>query len=515
MTRLLRITTTAAEPRLTGQAITMDLVDPQLHKLETLLSEVGATTDFLVENEGSYAVTIRFPSGAQQTEVALVHGETPAGLDFEVRRLGAHEELERTAATFRPLPDPGSLHHADYQSVWVRLWRYTGGDWTPVVLPLDEQRSFWAGDAVRYQLRLSDAQYVIQVGGPQVPSMFTALPARGEAGITFVPGGVTNQRLPSVEVIAETDHANAQALLGFLRSGATAHADLVATHAPGLAELMLYGKFENPNAAAIGAYFLLRVGDLERLHTWWSLNLAHYFPWLADGPIVRAWHLLRDADARSRGPEDDSPRYWLLEAVKRGLPVYTEGLRLLIDGLKAVAAGRSDEEVRTAIDHLRPYAAAADWSSATVRFAGSHPSVPDVAPWYGPPGQRAHEVYLFETTDRDLEHLGLDHADLAHRLLARTPRPSQDLPVEQVLTTNLPAPEARRVTTYLRAAGVATLGELAEVAEDELGSISGIGPVRIREIRRALSSLALRPGELDPDWDLSESGRDRRGTERR
>ena len=69
------------------------------------------------------------------------------------------------------------------------------------------------------------------------------------------------------------------------------------------------------------------------------------------------------------------------------IPLYTRGLRLLWDGLSALEqhykenakADRELNEVRTAFDTVRPYAAAAIWQSPFTCFSGTHPDDPQLA----------------------------------------------------------------------------------------------------------------------------------------
>jgi hypothetical protein len=87
------------------------------------------------------------------------------------------------------------------------------------------------------------------------------------------------------------------------------------------AEQALFDKAQNPLAAAAGAYLLIRMGLLERLHTWPS-NLCARFEWLPDGAIIEGWQLLmkQDLEAAAR-------RFEL--AAARGIPAFTAGARLL------------------------------------------------------------------------------------------------------------------------------------------------------------------------------------------
>ncbi|MEU6883141.1 hypothetical protein [Streptomyces sp. NPDC046712] len=99
-------------------------------------------------------------------------------------------------------------------------------------------------------------------------------------------------------------------------------------------EGLLYSKFENPIAAAAGAYVLLGTDHTEGETYWdpWLERLREGFTWLSDGAILRGMRLLR----RARSTADRlTARDVLIEAFDRGIPYYTLGLAWLIDGLSA------------------------------------------------------------------------------------------------------------------------------------------------------------------------------------
>ncbi|MFJ4777610.1 hypothetical protein [Streptomyces sp. NPDC088762] len=113
-------------------------------------------------------------------------------------------------------------------------------------------------------------------------------------------------------------------------------------------EEMLYSKFQNPLAAAAGAYVLIGT-DHSRGETYWDPWLEHLadsFPRIGDGAILRAVRLLRRAS-----PDREQARERLIEAFDRGIPYYTLGLIWLVDGLSAfpddpACARRLDEARR-------------------------------------------------------------------------------------------------------------------------------------------------------------------------
>lgn len=103
----------------------------------------------------------------------------------------------------------------------------------------------------------------------------------------------------------------------------------------------LFGKFENPIAAAAGAYMLLSNTEEanQRLSPeWreWVRNLYQWFPYLPDGAIAMAQLQLTHGE-REDGPIDvEKLRDYAHEAVRRGLPFLGGGVRRLTDVLTSL-----------------------------------------------------------------------------------------------------------------------------------------------------------------------------------
>ncbi|WP_162256426.1 caspase family protein [Sphingomonas sp. Root710] len=115
-----------------------------------------------------------------------------------------------------------------------------------------------------------------------------------------------------------------------------AFADLASAARPieQLADLqdVVSGKRESPVAAAFATNLLLRAGAIDYLHDW-PRNLAEWFPWLADGPVLWAETLLR----RREGDELDLGQPVIEEALRyftmlsdRGAPLVAHSLGLAL-----------------------------------------------------------------------------------------------------------------------------------------------------------------------------------------
>ena len=138
-------------------------------------------------------------------------------------------------------------------------------------------------------------------------------------------------------------------VLGYLTSGASATAqEMLAEQA----RQGLYLKVDNPVAAAAGAYVLVRSStELNAYWHPWVDNLAEWFPWLPDGPIIRARLLLQLA----RDDDDFKAAHEALQvAFARGLPYYGLGLQWLVDGLTVFAS--EDHTTAEMLEAVRPVA---------------------------------------------------------------------------------------------------------------------------------------------------------------
>jgi hypothetical protein len=235
-------------------------------------------------------------------------------------------------------------------------------------------------------------QYWLSITGPDPIARFAALPIPREKSrvrvlIIFDPQDVEQApaavlepqigRLPRgrdpVRLTISSGNPAADVLLGYLAQGMGEAARRVGRPFARDAEAMLQHSGIDPVGATVGAYFLLQSGDLARLHDWTN-NLANWFPWLPDGPVIHAWHLMR------QGPRDkvaEQVRDRLLEAESRGLPIFTRGTRLLYDGLDLlVNLQPNDAPIRAARDRVQCYARALDGRAPTTTFYGLAPDNP-------------------------------------------------------------------------------------------------------------------------------------------
>ena len=273
--------------------------------------------------------------------------------------------------------------------------------------------------AVRYRFASGQQSNVLQLGGPRIAWRFISLPAAPVVDVTVSPRGKNDL---AAEVT--TDSAEAEALLGYLRTGAIEGADVTA-------ESLLQQKLSDPIAAAIGGYYLLRTANIDRLSEW-GPNLSQWFPWLPDGAVINGWQHIHAGREHQGNPDRhfDAARRQLILAARRGVPVYTEGLQLLVDGLRLLRqdAKAEDAELDAALTFIEPFAKAADWSAATVTYSGANPAEPNPRRRYGIPKDRGRLVPLRPEDPGEVAAVAANSApDAANRLAASLNNLSADL----------------------------------------------------------------------------------------
>lgn len=163
-------------------------------------------------------------------------------------------------------------------------------------------------------LEQSGTRLVLRVPGNASRILTRVDPLRGQLAICF-----------SVRIA--TLNSTAEAIVSYLQRGDLYSAEAMKPWIDKAAGL-LFDKMEDPYASVVGAYLLARLKKFDQMHEW-ARNLASKFDFLPDGCVIWAWQLIHQHP--SNGGEI---RKYLLMAVDRGLPVYSEGLRLLTTGLK-------------------------------------------------------------------------------------------------------------------------------------------------------------------------------------
>jgi hypothetical protein len=390
-----------------------EIIGGDISVVERLVLRPGRPHEVSLQ-PGSYLVEARLPSGEALRQTVEVPEEGRAEVLLELPET-RHEWLIWPTVL-------GSLSHAvtarprrrlgDFGDVWLRTWERDPGEpvWTPGTWELhrsfdeDEHAALFFVPGGARTLRL------VQVGAPRAPARFVAVPpSPGRVDVFLAAGEEERQLDAGLLVRVLTQNRTAEALLHYLSTGTLAPGMLLGEKLGGELdgeldqELMLdildepsaafADMVEDQAAAAVALYFMLRTGASDRIAIR-ALNLADWFEFLPDGAVIRAWQLLHGDDAEARLGE---VRDRLVQAADRGVPVYSDGLQLLLEGLELVAAYdefADDAGVRRAHELARAYAAAADFSQALTTFLGMHPDKPSVRPSAGESGGDAGTVFL-------------------------------------------------------------------------------------------------------------------------
>jgi hypothetical protein len=192
-----------------------------------------------------------------------------------------------------------------------------------------------------------------------------AVPTAVDPTMLFVRNETQGPGTRAIRTLVRGANPKAEGLLAYLNNGAFPSAKRIAQAVTVEALRTMADTRRDPFAAAIAGYFRLSSGQIGRLD--WMRRLTEWFPMMPDGPVICGVAVLRS------GTDDaslDEARSYLLQAVERGIPTYTVGLRLLFDALRALAErAPNDHELLSAVARVRAVAASTEWTSQTTTFS--------------------------------------------------------------------------------------------------------------------------------------------------
>jgi len=170
----------------------------------------------------------------------------------------------------------------------------------------------------------------------------------------------------------------ADVLLRYMGKGLVDQAVEVMDSSAPNAERLLVEKVEDPVAASVVAYVLLRLGELDRLQDR-TENLMTQVGWLPDGLTIRAEHLARLG-------EHDRAFALLIQLSTRGLPMFSDGLSYAVGRLRLYLRqgpkhfpGKTTElkHAKATLRRLQAYATFVDFRNPVLTFTGSNLLKPD------------------------------------------------------------------------------------------------------------------------------------------
>ncbi len=328
-------------------AATVEVVSPDLEVIQRVMLDPGRSTIVQVPSEASF-LRVHLPSG----QVATL--KDPGNLSREVSLQAIQRRLQNEpSASEDQLP-------AELSPSELRRYQRNRLSATPATLMAPEAVLVLRNYG-RVELRGSqgpiagaltstgrEAQWELPPDPRQPPRILTVFEQSGARLVVRVPGNATRiwaradvlrgRAAVSYSVRVATVAPAADTIASYLQRGDLYSAEAMAQWINEAAGF-LFDKMDDPYAAAVGAYLLLRLKRFDAMQDW-ARNLASRFEFLPDGCVIWAWQLIHQQ------PSNDAEiRKYLLMAVDRGLPLYSEGLRLLTDGLRLMGdAGRAPRD---------------------------------------------------------------------------------------------------------------------------------------------------------------------------
>lgn len=321
-----------------------------------------ATSELL--REGSYLVQASLPNG-RVVQASVDLAEQDAFVELRAPYESPRESLAAAFATRQVMRQAGLRPSSASLKVFVQLWALEYGRWIPAPLThgvdwmqQDVGHSFVA----RVPIGPASLPRALRVGGPKVPERFVMVPpyVDSQVAVYLRPKGLPSplQRQDAtgrakastrdpICLSVVTNNAVAEGMLSYMLQGQFEAVRLIQDEA---ARQLLGGKYIDPVGATAGAYALLRSGGLREVLDWLDV-LADEFAAMSDAFLILAAIALDEAMPLSRLRSLQGLRgmavpklegydqreavavHLLGQAYERGLPLYTEGLRLHRDVL--------------------------------------------------------------------------------------------------------------------------------------------------------------------------------------
>jgi len=212
-----------------------------------------------------------------------------------------------------------------------------------------------------------------------MPWRLVSLPSGGNCRVLLTPNDSADPRAQALKVIVTGFRPDAETLLEFLARDSMRAARSVANYQP-LAVQLLEKKFDDPVAAVAGAYFLLRTQGWDAAPIWWFDNLADQFPWIPDGAIIRSVVMLRSG--LSSEIHIARARELLVEALNRGVPIFSEGSSLLQEAASVLG---TQTDLHSVVGMVEKLIASQVWAGAAFSYYGKDPGAPSPVKIYGTP----------------------------------------------------------------------------------------------------------------------------------
>ena len=417
---LLRFDVPLKSPELQGLDVPIEVRDSRMK----LIHETTASKSVTVEAGTRYVITARLPAGNVITDVVKAEGaelevkllleeeETTAGAPEPESSLYFASMRAQSAAPPPPLGKPRRRRRRlppnavrrDLPMADMPFGQLAMSETELVPAPglPEATMRFFSGNALAGKAQLvalnpekkstspvvselaappADELRFLQCAHAHLPPVNIALPVSAQNGCSIVVRRETSRYWVEVSPV----HQHAKLLLGYAQNQ-------LAQSEAGLATQLVYGKFDDPIGAAVGAYALLRVSKLRSEIGGWLEHLMKAFPWLPDGAAVRGEHL-------ARWGMHDQALDAFVEVPKRGLPIFSDGIRFTYDRLRFYCtiddlgpdnAGRA----REALERIKPFVKFIDFTKPVTTFLGKDPNHPGPSdPLKNAPGMNVGSLF--------------------------------------------------------------------------------------------------------------------------
>lgn len=383
----------------------------EIRKPNFLLVDKGLTSETKELEPGKYYVTARMPAGQElSAEVVIKTGKTVnVALAPEPAEASPHEfqaeqhfnigekNMSRRQITnhlnptfddmfFKRLDEGEDFIASHLESMFVPTSEPVVPDAALLIfkgnlfsfnpskqIKLQGSRAIKAENSVRISVEPTAELIYAQLRQANVPPLNFALPVSHQFGCTLVVQREANRNLLSID--ANLRHSQADMLLRYTQKGFLNQASLVSDAVA--AEELLRDKVSDPIAAAVGAYSLLKFGEIERLHDW-TENLRQFFEWLPDGAAIRGEHLAR------LGKHEQAAQAFL-DLAQRGIPIFSDGLSYAVERMRIyVDLERKRKfsinrlpEAENLLQSLQRFSDYTDFNQPITTFTGQNPAKPD------------------------------------------------------------------------------------------------------------------------------------------
>lgn len=251
------------------------------------------------------------------------------------------------------------------QPVHCRLWTY---DW-------ERSRSWQVVDSSQLgEIGIEDSNltlrlelpigvpYLLQYGHELFGVQNTVLPP-GTITIHMLYIDAPGDRADQIVFDIDLSDSIAESIVAFLQNGQTDRANLMASAVLNFET----ASGADPLAAIVGCYFLLKARRLDVLERWLK-TLPDVSQRMPDAWIIRGWWLIQ---SQSKNIEEIESVF--TTAAVYGLPVFTEGLRLLVEGTRLL-----DElpAMQAFSERLARYYSVVSGDQPYTTFAGIDPNEP-------------------------------------------------------------------------------------------------------------------------------------------